>query len=94
MKEIQENTDGGTSKHSVNQLLVFSVTLYFPNNLSLFISLQSTFVMGLLWMKVLGFLKIVNKQFATFILSMIRIIASIRYFGVVLLIVLLMFGDS
>ena len=85
---------GSSKQHSVNQLLVFLVTLHFPTNLSLFISLQSTFVMGLLWMKVLAFLKIVNKQFATFILSLIRILASIRYFGVVLLIVLLMFGDS
>jgi len=35
--------------------------------------------MALLWIKVLGYLKIVNKQMATFITSLIHIIAGIRY---------------
>ena len=45
--------------------------------------------MALLWIKVLGFLKLVNKQMATFITSLTRIILSIRYFGIVLLIIVL-----
>ena len=60
----------------------------------LFVSRQSALVVGLLWIKVLGFLQVINKQMATFISSLFGILSSIRYFGVVLLIVLLMFGDS
>jgi hypothetical protein len=45
--------------------------------------------MALLWIKVLGYLKLVNKQMATFITSLTRIILSIRYFGIVLLIIVL-----
>jgi len=44
--------------------------------------------MGLLWIKVVSYMKIINKQMATFIMSLIRILLSIRYFGVVLLIIM------
>lgn len=53
----------------------------------------NAFVLGLLWFKVLGFLQVVNKQMATFILALIQIVRDIRYFAIVLLVVILAFGD-
>jgi hypothetical protein len=50
-------------------------------------------VVGLLWIKVLGFLKLVNRQMSTFILALSQILYAIRLFMVVLLVCISMFGD-
>lgn len=44
----------------------------------------NAFVIGLLWMKVLGILKVVNKDMSTFILALIEILNDIRNFLFVL----------
>jgi hypothetical protein len=36
---------------------------------------------------------VVNEQMSTFILALFEILSGIRYFGVVLLVILVMFGD-
>mmetsp|Transcript_7453 Transcript_7453/g.20678 ORF Transcript_7453/g.20678 Transcript_7453/m.20678 type:complete len:985 (+) Transcript_7453:84-3038(+) len=51
------------------------------------------FVVGLLWIKVLAFLKVVNRDMAVFILSLGQILKDTRYFMFVLLVIILMFGD-
>lgn len=53
----------------------------------------NAFVLSLLWLKILSFLKAVNKQMATFILACLQILIDIRYFIVVLLVFIMMFGD-
>jgi hypothetical protein len=50
-------------------------------------------ILGLLWFRVLGFLKGVNEHLATFIMALVRIFFDIRFFCIVLLIFVLMFGD-
>jgi len=51
------------------------------------------FVVGLLWVKVLGFLKVVNKDMSTFILALMQILRDLRYFAVVFAVIIFMFGD-
>jgi hypothetical protein len=53
----------------------------------------NAFVTGLLWIKVLGFLKVVNQQMATFIMALSQILKDLRFFMVVLLVMIFMFGD-
>uniref|UniRef100_A0A7S3L3W8 Ion transport domain-containing protein n=1 Tax=Amphora coffeiformis TaxID=265554 RepID=A0A7S3L3W8_9STRA len=53
----------------------------------------NAFVLGLLWIKVLGFLKVVNKEMSTFILSLIQILRDLRHFMIVMAVVIFMFGD-
>ena len=53
----------------------------------------NAFVIGLLWIKVLGFLKVVNKEMSTFILALIQILWDLRFFAIVLVIVIFMFAD-
>jgi hypothetical protein len=53
----------------------------------------NAFVVGLLWIKVLGFLKVVNRQMSTFIVALSQILYDIRLFMVVLLVCISMFGD-
>jgi Ion transport protein len=53
----------------------------------------NAFVTGLLWLKVLGFLKVVNKQMATFIMSLSEILQDLKYFFVVIIVIIFMFGD-
>jgi hypothetical protein len=43
--------------------------------------LVSAFVLGLLWLKVLGFTKVINEQLATFILAVNRVGAKALNFG-------------
>ncbi|KAG7354335.1 ion transport protein [Nitzschia inconspicua] len=50
-------------------------------------------MIGMLWVSVLGFLKAVNESLATFILALTRIFFDIRFFCIVLLVFILMFGD-
>ena len=50
-------------------------------------------VTGILWVKVLGFLKVVNKEMSTFILALTQILHDIRLFMVLLVICVIMFGD-
>eukprot|EP00978_Attheya_sp_CCMP212_P019285 scaffold53842_cov84-Attheya_sp.AAC.1 len=50
-------------------------------------------VIGLLWYKVLVFLKVANKQMSTFILALFQILKDLRSFAVVLVVVIFMFGD-
>jgi hypothetical protein len=49
-------------------------------------------VVGLLWLKVLGFLKVINKRMAIFILALGEILFDVRYFAVVLIVILIMFA--
>ncbi|KAL7568621.1 hypothetical protein ACA910_022722 [Epithemia clementina (nom. ined.)] len=51
------------------------------------------FIVGLLWIKVLAFLKVVNKDMATFILALSQILYDIRFFLLVLAVCVFMFGD-
>ena len=53
----------------------------------------NTLVVGLLWVKVLGFLKVVNKDMSTFIMALSQILYDIRFFMVVLVVCVIMFGD-
>ena len=53
----------------------------------------NAFVLGLLWIKVLGFLKVINRDMSTFILALIQILSDLKNFGVVLLVIIFMFGD-
>ena len=53
----------------------------------------NAFVLGLLWIKVLGFLKVVNKEMSTFVLSLIQILQELRHFMIVMAVVIFMFGD-
>ncbi|KAL7568639.1 hypothetical protein ACA910_022737 [Epithemia clementina (nom. ined.)] len=53
----------------------------------------NTLVAGVLWIKVLGFLKVVNKEMSTFILALSQILYDIRLFMVVLVVCVIMFGD-
>jgi len=53
----------------------------------------NAFVLGLLWMKVLGFLKVVNKEMSTFILALNQILQDLKYFALVLAVIIFMFGD-
>ena len=60
---------------------------------SSFLNGLNAFVIGLLWIKVLAFLKVVNKEMATFVLSLTQILSDIRLFMVVLFVCICMFGD-
>ncbi|KAL7568642.1 hypothetical protein ACA910_022740 [Epithemia clementina (nom. ined.)] len=53
----------------------------------------NTLVAGILWLKVLGFLKVVNKEMSTFIIALSQILYDIRLFMVVLVVCVIMFGD-
>ena len=53
----------------------------------------NSFVVGLLWIKVLGLLKIVNKDMSSFILALLEILSDTKYFMIVLIVVIFMFGD-
>lgn len=50
-------------------------------------------VVGLLWFKVLAFLKVVNKEMSTFIHALRQILLDIKYFAVVLVVVVFLYGD-
>jgi len=50
-------------------------------------------VVGLLWLKILGFMKVVNKHMSTFIMAVTQILRDLRYFAIVLVVVIFMFGD-
>ena len=54
---------------------------------------MNAIITGLLWMRVLGFLKVLNKEMATFIMSLTYIIRDLRYFFVIIIVVVFMFGD-
>ncbi len=53
----------------------------------------AAFVLGLQWFRLLGFLKVVNEQLATFIEALKQILFDIRFFCVVLAILVFTFGD-
>lgn len=53
----------------------------------------NAFVVGLLWIKVLAFLKVVNKDMATFILALSQILFDIRFFLLVMAVCVFLFGD-
>lgn len=50
-------------------------------------------VLGLLWFRALGFLKIVNEHLATFIEALKQIFFDIRFFCIVFLVLIFTFGD-
>ena len=54
----------------------------------------NAFVVGLLWIKVLAFLKVVNKDMATFIMALSQILYDIRFFVLVLAVCVFMFGGT
>ena len=53
----------------------------------------NAFVVGLLWLKMLGFLKVVNKHMSTFIMALFQILRDLKYFAVVLLVIVCQMGD-
>jgi Polycystin cation channel len=53
----------------------------------------NTFVIGLLYLRILSFLNVVNKEMSTFITALWRILKKLVYFTIVLVVVILMFGD-
>ena len=63
------------------------------NNISGYRNGLNSFVCGLLWLKVIGLLKVINKDMSTFILSLLEILWDIKNFIVVLIVFVLMFGD-
>lgn len=50
-------------------------------------------VVGLLWLKVLGILKVVNKHMSTFVMAVTKILRDLKYFAIVLFVVVFMVGD-
>ena len=48
---------------------------------------------GLLWLKLLGYVKVLNQKFATYVLCLFQIAADIRSFLVILLLVMCAFGN-
>jgi len=54
---------------------------------------MNSLVIGLLWIKVLAFLKVVNKEMSTFILALLQILWDLRFFAIVLVIIIFMFAD-
>jgi len=74
-------------------ILTLAMTIWHSNNEDEYLNGCNAFVMGLLWLKVLGFLKVVNKEMSTFILALSQILLDIRLFMVVLVVVVFMFGD-
>jgi Ion transport protein len=50
-------------------------------------------VTGFLWIRVLGYLKVINQQMATFIMALAQILKDLRFFAVVLIVCIFMFGD-
>lgn len=53
----------------------------------------NAFVQGLLWIKVIGLLKVVNKDMSAFILALLEILYDVKKFLVVLVVIIFMFGD-
>lgn len=53
----------------------------------------NTLITGLLWIRVLGYLKVVNQQMATFVTALTEILKDLRFFQVVLVVCIFMFGD-
>ena len=53
----------------------------------------NAFVVGLLWLKILGYLKAMNKHMATFIMSVSQILSDLKYFAIVLIVVVCQMGD-
>ena len=82
-----------TAFDTIAILLAMSATLIDEFNGGQERSGLNAFVLGLLWIKVLGFLKVVNREMSTFILALAQILWDIRLFMLVLLVCLAMFGD-
>ncbi|KAL7561536.1 hypothetical protein ACA910_022690 [Epithemia clementina (nom. ined.)] len=74
--------------------MVLTIVTVVQNQLNTkFLNGLNAFVVGLLWIKVLAFLKVVNKEMATFVLALTQILADIRLFMIVLFVCVCMFGD-
>mmetsp|Transcript_29503 Transcript_29503/g.39237 ORF Transcript_29503/g.39237 Transcript_29503/m.39237 type:complete len:219 (+) Transcript_29503:212-868(+) len=50
-------------------------------------------LVGILWLKFLSFLKVINPTLATFVLAMIQIVKDVKYLALILVMVILAFGD-
>ena len=50
-------------------------------------------VIGMLWIRVLTYLKVVNQQMALFVAALGQILVDLRFFAVVLVVCVFMFGD-
>jgi len=50
-------------------------------------------ILGLLWLRILAYLKVVNESMATFVLSVFQILLDIRYFLLCMVVVTFMFAD-
>lgn len=74
----------------ITVLCVFIWNTHAPNELN---GGWNAFVTGLLWIRVLGYLKVINQQMATFIMALTQILKDLRYFAVVLVVCIFMFGD-
>jgi len=59
-------------------ILVISAITWNDKNRDRYRNGLNTFVLGLLWIKVLGFLKVVNKEMSTFILSLLQILRELK----------------
>lgn len=53
----------------------------------------SAFSIGLVWAKLIGFLQVLNRKLATFILAIVQITMDIRLFILIILLTILAFGD-
>ncbi|KAL7568622.1 hypothetical protein ACA910_022723 [Epithemia clementina (nom. ined.)] len=76
-----------------NAIILTAITTLLNGNDSKSRNGLNAFVIGLLWIKVLAFLKVVNKDMATFILALSQILFDIRFFLLVLAVCVFMFGD-
>jgi Polycystin cation channel len=53
----------------------------------------SACVIAMLWIRVLSYLKVINEQMALFVAALGQILVDARFLGVVLLVLIFMFGD-
>jgi len=57
-------------------------------------SIAIAITIALLWFKLLGFLRYINKQLTTFIASFFEILGAIKWFFLVLMVAIMLFGDT
>jgi len=50
-------------------------------------------VVGLLWLKILGFMKVANRHMSTFVMAVAQILRDLKYFAIVLVVIIFMVGD-
>jgi len=80
---------------SIGMALVLWTTTLLSEELveSTYLPIIFALTIGLLWIKMIGFLKNINMQLSTFILAVVEILKDMRWFLLVMTVVILMFGE-